>query len=344
MEWVELVFALVAILLAAELFTNGVEWLGEHFGLSEGAVGSVLAAVGTALPETILPLVAILIGSAHGDEIGVGAILGAPFMLTTLAMLIVGIAVVIPSKVRTNGHELRGDARVLRHDLGYFLIMYGLAVIAGLIHVPPLKWALAVVLVVGYGFYVRRHFRSSGEERLEQEAVGEIRPLYLKRILRDAFAVPGAKGPPLWMSIAQVAAALGVMIGGARIFVDGVDRVANDFGVPRLAFALLVAPLATELPEKFNSVLWARRGKDTLALGNLTGAMVFQSSFPVTVGLLLTPWHLGHEALVAAVLGLCAGSILYLTMRIRGSFGGFLLMAQGLFYFGYVVYVLTVVV
>jgi cation:H+ antiporter len=104
---------------------------------------------------------------------------------------------------------------------------------------------------------------------------------------------------------------------------------------------LLVAPLATELPEKFNSVLWIRRGKDTLAMGNMTGAMVFQSSFPVTVGLLLTPWELAHEALVAAAIALAAGSVLYATLRIRGRLTAPLLLAQGVFYVGYVAYVVT---
>src|SRR5437762_11769043 len=94
MEWFELVLSLFVILAGAELFTNGVEWVGEGFGLSEGAVGSVLAAIGTALPETILPLVAVLSGHEKGDEIGVGAILGAPFMISTLAMAILGVVVV----------------------------------------------------------------------------------------------------------------------------------------------------------------------------------------------------------------------------------------------------------
>ena len=111
--------------------------------------------------------------------------------------------------------------------------------------------------------------------------------------------------------------------------------------MPPLAFALLVAPIATELPEKFNSVLWIRRGKDTLAMGNMTGAMVFQSSFPVTIGLLFTPWDLAHEALVAASVALVAGSVLYLTLRFRGRLSAPLLLAQGVFYVGYVAYVVT---
>src|SRR3954454_9607576 len=99
MEILELVIALAVILIAAELFTNGIEWFGHKLNLAEGVVGSVLAAVGTALPETMIPLVAILFSAnaaspdaAHA--IGVGAILGAPFMLSTLAMFVTGVGVI----------------------------------------------------------------------------------------------------------------------------------------------------------------------------------------------------------------------------------------------------------
>ena len=98
----------------------------------------------------------------------------------------------------------------------------------------------------------------------------------------------------------------------------------------------------TELPEAFNSsVIWARRGKDTLAVGNITGAMVFGTAFPVSIGLLLTPWRLSGDSLVAAVVALAAGALVYATLRIRGRVTGGLLLLQGLFYAGYVAYVLA---
>jgi cation:H+ antiporter len=343
MEWAGLVASLFVILGGAELFTNGVEWIGEGFGLSDGVVGSVLAAVGTALPETILPIIAILSGHASGEEIGIGAILGAPFMLTTLAMFVIAVATLIYSRTNGRSLELKGDRGVLRQDLGYFLVMYGLAMLAGLIHVRPIHWALAVVLVVSYGFYVRRHLRAPGEKELEREAESEISPLYLwgwaRRLRRELPMWSNAS--PTWPSIVQVVVSLVLIIGGARLFVSAVDVLARQFDVSHLVFALLVAPLATELPEKFNSVIWIRRRKDTLALGNMTGAMVFQSSFPVSVGLLLTPWHLAHEALVAACIALAAGSVLWLTIRLRHRFTAPLLLVQGGFYAAYVVYVLT---
>src|SRR5437879_11960980 len=86
-----IVGAFVLILVGAEVFTNGIEWLGVKLNMSEGATGSILAAIGTATPETLIPIVAILFtNTADSDEIGVGAILGAPLMLATLVMLLIG--------------------------------------------------------------------------------------------------------------------------------------------------------------------------------------------------------------------------------------------------------------
>src|SRR3989449_10621656 len=87
-----IVGAFVLILVGAEVFTNGVEWLGIKLRISEGATGSILAAIGTATPETLIPVVAILFtNTPDADEIGVGAVLRAPFMLGTLVMLLIGV-------------------------------------------------------------------------------------------------------------------------------------------------------------------------------------------------------------------------------------------------------------
>jgi cation:H+ antiporter len=351
-EWVELAVALLLILASAELFTNGVEWMGESLGLPEGAVGSVLAAVGTALPETILPLVAILLGSRSGEAIGIGAILGAPFMLSTLAMFVMGVAVLVYSRGGRRSRDLAGDRRVLLQDLGYFLAMYSLALVAGLYHHRWFKWSLAALLVIGYIVYVKRHFESPGETVEQREAAGEVRPLYLHRWARRVgggrrwLAVADNPGrPSVTASITQTVVSLLGIVGGARVFVIGVDRIARDFKVPPLALALLIAPIATELPEKFNSVIWVRRRKDTLALGNITGAMVFQSSFPVMVGLLLTEWRFtgpgNLDSLVSAIVALAAGTVLWVTVKVRGRLGAGLLLGQGAFFAGFVAFVVA---
>src|SRR5262249_35665089 len=113
--------------------------------------------------------------------------------------------------------------------------------------------------------------------------------------------------------------------------------------VSHLVFALLEAPVATELPETFNAgVIWARRGtKDTLAVGNITGALVFQAVFPVAIGLILTPWHLTSDSLVAALAAFAAAAFLLGSLVVRNRLTARLLMLQGVLYVGSVAYVLT---
>ena len=166
MDILILAVAFVVILLGAELFTNGIEWFGRKLELAEGAVGSVLAAVGTALPETMIPIIAILSGggseASHG--VGVGAILGAPFMLSTLAMFVTGVAVLWRRRPAAAGAatSMPVDTNVLAHDMRYFAIAYAIAIGAAFLPLEPAwpKWVVAVVLIGIYGWYVKGHFEA----------------------------------------------------------------------------------------------------------------------------------------------------------------------------------------
>ena len=77
-----LIASFVLIVGGAVLFTNAVEWAGQNLNLGHGAVGSLLAAVGTALARSVIPMSRVLAG-AEGEEVAIGAIIGAPFMLAT---------------------------------------------------------------------------------------------------------------------------------------------------------------------------------------------------------------------------------------------------------------------
>ena len=138
MNWLLLLVALAIILLGATVFTNGLEWFGKKMKLSDGAVGSVFAAIGTALPETLVPIVAIMFGTPEaGHKIGVGAIIGAPFMLGTLAFFISGLAVIFHRKKRDDYPVMRVDTVVMRRDMEYFLVLYTVAITASFLGGHP---------------------------------------------------------------------------------------------------------------------------------------------------------------------------------------------------------------
>jgi cation:H+ antiporter len=325
----EFVVALVAILLGAAFFTNAIEILGGRLGMRQGAVGSLLAAVGTALPESMIAVVAILEPvltgnrSEEGALIGIGAILGAPFMLATLAMFVVGVSALIFRGRRDQGTSLRIDAATIGRDAGFFLVFFAVAAGVGLVELPLyIKVVVALVLAFGYGLYVRRTL-SSGE--------------HLEEVPERLLLLPRRQHPPLFAVVFQTLASLGVIIAGAHFFVDAVEHAAKGLGLPAGLIALILAPLATELPEKFNSVFWMRDGKATLALGNVTGAMMFQSTVPVAFGVLFTPWNLAPLDFFAVVLALASGGLFYLSLRLCGKLRAGRLMLGGLFYLAFVV-------
>lgn len=315
--------SLLLILLAAEFFTNGVEHLGARLNLGEGAVGGVLAAVGTAMPETLVPFAAIVLSRSEGhDAIGVGAILGAPFMLSTLALAITGTAAFAYAGRREKGFILDLHRGSVIRDLRCFLGLYAIAVGASFVPQGFSRWGICALLLGAYAIYLRNSLKSSGA------LVEDTRPLRLQAVwtrlsltrlpeeTREAFLHRRSKhenGPPaMALTVVQVAASLALLLVGARLFVLHVEHLAVMLGVSGLIIALILAPVATELPEKMNSVIWVREGKERLSLANITGAMVFQSTIPTSLGIALTNWQLhganmpGHSALFSIFIATAA--------------------------------------
>jgi cation:H+ antiporter len=329
MTIIELVLSAAAIVVAAALFTNAVEILGERLNLGEGAVGSVLAAVGTALPETMIPVVAVISivffgGGGVAGEIGIGAILGAPFLLATLAMFVVGMSIQSFRRRRVNDDDVVVDKESAERDLIYFLGFFAVGVAAGIVPLPlAVKVVLAVLLLVGYALYVRVTIKSGGED--------------LEETPENLSLWPSSSPAPTWAVAAQVLVMVAVMGVGAHFFVTAVEHLSESAGIPAGLIALVLAPLATELPEKFNSVIWLRGNKDTLALGNITGAMVFQSSVPVALGLTFMRWELGFLSTLSAALALAGGAYLLWLLRTKKPPESEYLLVGGVLYAVFVV-------
>jgi cation:H+ antiporter len=333
-DLVELLVMLLVILVAAEVFTNALEHLGERLGISEGVTGSLFAAVGTAMPESMVPLLAFFAGGSNqavNEEIGVGAILGAPLMLSTLSLFLMTIAVTRSRGV--HGH-LRPERTGLRRDLDFFLVAFALAALA--LFVPNdddkmVHSVLALVMLLIYFFYVLMTVRASADLVRDGHGTEAHSPMFLSRLgLPENMAV----------IILQIAIGLGLLIFGAKGFIHGVEVTSEHLGVSALFLSLLIVPIATELPEKVNSILWIRRGKDTLAFGNITGAMVFQGTVLPAIGLLLTPWAMRKEVLAGIIVAFVAAAWLrYCTAR--GDMRVWQLFVNGALYVSYIVFMVV---
>lgn len=305
MDAVLLLLAFAVVLAGALLFTNAIEWIGHRLEVGVGAVGSILAAVGTAMPETLIAIVA-LIGTKEGSEdVAVGAIVGAPFLLATLAMGLVGLFAYLYRDKRDQGVQLDVHRPTLERDLGFFGVLF---LIAGLLAWGPpaaVRIPVGIVFLIAYLLYVRLTLKGGGEVQSEES----LNPLIFER------RAERLGNPSLALCAVQLLVGLGAMVGGAHLFVDELLNLAESIGAEPLVLALILAPLATELPEKVNSFFWVREGKDALALGNVTGAMVFQAMVPVGIGLIFTDWELNWHALLSIGLGLAGGLLAYASLH-----------------------------
>jgi cation:H+ antiporter len=309
-EYVLLLLAFAIVLTGALMFTNAVEWIGHRLEVGEGAVGSILAAVGTAMPETLIAIVALLGVSAGSEEVAIGAIVGAPFLLGTLAMGLVGLFAYLYRDKREQGMQLKVHRPTLERDLIFFLVLFA---VAGLLAWGPpaaVRIPVGIVFLFAYVLYIRLTLRGGGEVQSEES----LNPLIFER------RAERREDPALALCVVQLLVGLGAMVGGAHLFVEELLSIAESLGVEPLVLALILAPLATELPEKVNSFFWVREGKDALALGNITGAMVFQSMVPVGIGLIFTNWALSGNAILSIGLGLAGGLLAYESLHMARRF------------------------
>lgn len=344
-----LVVCALAIYLACEWFINAIEWLGARMQIGSVAVGSILAAAGTALPESVVTLVAVLFGSEQaGDDIAVGAALGGPLVVGTIAYGVTGAMLLLRHRARSRDrqaaavggdpadqrarHEAEGDAGArdfvgvdtarMASDQTWFIVIFVVKVALGLVAFAIKPW-LGLLFFVAYAVYFWREMRDDADAASQEH----LEPLKLQ---------PRRQAPATGAVLTQTVVALVVIYLASQLFVRQLEWAGPALGLPAVVVALLLSPVATELPEILNAIIWVRQGKTRLALANISGAMMIQATVPSGIGLLGTPWMFDTPLLLAGIATL-ASVIYLLTMFRRGTItAGRLTLATG-FYAAFVI-------
>ncbi len=292
-----------AIYFSCEFFVNGVEWLGHRLGVTQTATGTILAAFGTALPESVVTFVAVAFGHDSGSkDIGIGAALGGPLALSTLAYGVVGLTLIGSKSLHVHKKAaVEADCPRLSEDQAWFLVIFLFKFILGLVTFSGKGW-LGFLFLAAYGFYVAKELRRDGD----LHDCEELHPLKFR---------PRVSDPGLFWAGLQTALALGLVFAASRVFVAQLDAIAPALGLPAQLVALLLSPVATEMPETMNAIIWVRQGKERLALANISGAMMIQATIPTAFGLFYTPWLFDHSLVLAGCVTIVATGLLYLMFR-----------------------------
>jgi cation:H+ antiporter len=315
-----------AIYLACEYFVNGIEWLGQKLNFGATATGTILAAFGTALPESAVTFVAVILGrTAEVRDIGVGAAMGGPLVLATIAYAVVGVAL-WGNRRRLGRADMRvrvEDARLAR-DQSWFLSIFVVKCGLGLVAFAFKPW-LGVLFLLAYALYVWRELRNDDSASIDE-------------VLEPLKCQPRAVSPSLAAVLGQTILALLVIAFASHVFVSQIETIGVAMHMPPHLVALLLSPVATELPETMNALIWVRQGKERLALANISGAMMIQATIPSALALFATPWLFDAPLIAAGAVTIAA--IVYLWWLFhRGHVDGRKLLPVGLLYSVFALYV-----
>ncbi len=297
----------IAIYLACEWFVNAVEWLGVRLNMGTLAIGTVLAAIGTALPESVVTLVAVTMGhSSLSKDIGVGAAMGGPLVLATIAYGVTGWMLIRRKRSLASGDDKRDlledvDLSRLPTDQKWFLSIFIVKVALGLVAFAIKPWC-GLLFFAAYGVYFVKEMRADAEAHSSID----LEPLKLQ---------PNRKTPSGWALLVQTVTTLAIIFVASQLFVAQLEWAGPELGLSAAVTALLLSPIATELPEVMNAIIWVRQGKTSLALANISGAMMIQATVPSGLGILFTPWHFDGPLLLSGVVTIIG--ILYLLWLMR---------------------------
>lgn len=320
----------VTIYLACEWFVNAVEWLGVRLNMGTLAIGTVLAAIGTALPESVVTLVAVTMGhSPLSKDIGVGAAMGGPLVLATIAYGVTGwmlirrkraLAMTAVDGDRSSKRDLLEDVDLSRlpTDQKWFLSIFMVKVSLGLVAFAFKPWC-GLLFFAAYGVYFFKEMRADAEAHSSID----LDPLKLQ---------PNRETPTGWAVLVQTVVTLAIIFGASQLFVAQLEWAGPELGLSAAVTALLLSPIATELPEVMNAIIWVKQGKTSLALANISGAMMIQATVPSGLGILFTPWHFDGPLLLSGVVTIIG--ILYLLWLMRTRRFTSARLARAAFFYG----------
>ena len=304
MNLILLFIGLALLILGAEIIIRGSISLGKKLKVSLFAIGVVIVAGGTSLPELASSINAVI--TNHAD-LAVGAVIGSN--IANLILVMAATSFLIPI------------SNINQNQINQAWINIGLAII--------LIFMSYFILPFNYLFGI-----------LSICLLFIIMLIQVKQGSLDVSEVEEKGDYSLLISIIFIVGGIILLIYGSSLFVESAINIANQLNIPEAIIGVSLVAFGTSLPELVVGILSAIRKKVDFALGNVLGSNIYNvlgvlgvSSFFGNFGV---PRVIGSLDLIfmlfvtAMILG-----FMILFKRIGRTYGSVGL----LLYFGYILYV-----
>ena len=265
-----LIIAFVALVKGADIFVDGSSALAKIFKIPSVIIGLTVVALGTSLPELAVSTTAALAGS---NEIALSNVVGSNIfnLLFILGLCAAIHPVPVDNVILKRDFPISIIATVLVLLVSSFSSLFsgeffalGMAENAGLVY-----RALAIGLLICFVLYIL-YLIYDAKKNPSQDEVDE-------------------KIMPLWKSLLFIVIGIVLIIAGGKGVVYSAQNIARAFGMSETLIGLTIVAIGTSLPELVTSIVAAKKGETSLAVGNVIGSNIFNLLFILGLSAAIKP-------------------------------------------------------
>lgn len=244
---ISIIGGIVGLFAGAEALVRGSSSLAIRMGISPLVVGLTVVAFATSSPELVVSIKAALEGN---PGIVVGNVVGSN--ICNIGLILGVAALISPMRIKT---------QLIKREIPIMIIVgFILLLVLANDSISRLEGVLLILGIISYVIFSYLYAR--------KEKVIETSREFIE-------AIPKGRTKSVWVSILLIVGGLGLLLGGAHIFVNGAVEVAVRMGVSQAIIGLSMVALGTSLPELITSVVASFRNENDIAIGNAVGSNVF---------------------------------------------------------------------
>ena len=244
---ISIIGGIIGLFAGAEALVRGSSSLAIRMGISPLVVGLTVVAFATSSPELVVSIKAALEGN---PGIVVGNVVGSN--ICNIGLILGVAALISPMRIKT---------QLIKREIPIMIIVgFILLLVLANDSISRLEGLLLILGIISYVVFSYLYARKDKVIETSHEFID---------------AIPKGKAKSVWISILLIVGGLGLLLGGAHIFVNGAVEVAVRMGVSQAIIGLSMVALGTSLPELITSVVASLRNENDIAIGNAVGSNVF---------------------------------------------------------------------
>ena len=265
MDFIIFIIAMGVLIWGADVLINQSERIALEFKIPEFIIGATLIALGTSLPEMAASIAASYDGR---PEIALANVIGSNILNITLVLATVFL---IATKINPNRDFFAKDSTWALMPVLIFILM----IIDG--EISRFDAMLLLLLMGAYLMFLLQDAKSMLEDEIELEN----------------------NEPFSWSKIApMLLLGLVLVIVGAHFTIESASSIAKSFGISEWVIGIIMISLGTSLPELTVSVTAALKGKVDMAIGNIIGSNMANTTVVLGAAALVHPLSINPSSYI----------------------------------------------